>query len=218
VVLHLLLIATTLINPISAQATGTLTVHSWLFGWLLAYKLRGGLDNTLVRKEAAILLCALFQLAVGAFAFSRLYYGPMNGHEKDLFQSLSVEFLRDEEWIPLHVREWWEISSQQRFVGLGWYICEFADVMTHQVPFALLCYIINRHRDGWKAIAFEIRKLWPVAAFSGTLHRLLWDVCVCGHTSCDGPYRGFLEKISHIEQMSWHFFPCATLVYYLSLR
>uniref|UniRef100_A0A7S2N1K0 EXPERA domain-containing protein n=1 Tax=Helicotheca tamesis TaxID=374047 RepID=A0A7S2N1K0_9STRA len=218
VLIHLILIATTFIDPLSAHATGTLTVHSWLFGWLLAYKYGGGLDNKWVRMEAAILLCSLFQLAVGAFAFSRYYYGPMMGHEKDLFQSLSILYLRENEWIPSHVMEWWELSSQQRFVGLGWYVCEIADILTHQIPFVLLCYIITRNSGGWKAIAIEMRKVWHVAALSGTVHRLLWDVSTCGHYFCDGPYRGFLKEIAEMEQFFWHFVPCITMASYLSLR
>ena len=219
--LHLLAIASGTIDPLSPVATGTITVHSWFIGWIASYR-RYGLTDRWVQIEAALLLCGLFQLAVGAFAFSRIYYGPWLGHSQDLFQGLTVVYARDyRQWVPDHMIEWWARSSHSRFAGLGWWVCEFADILAHQGPFALLCRILSKEacsegvqiKTGWSVVLAAMVGIWmPLSAVAGILHRLAWDYSTCGECFCDGPYRGFLKMIQPHHQLFWHAAPCFSLV------
>lgn len=213
-VAHLLAIRTGVIDPMGALATGTLTVLSWFAGWLVALKIKGP-NDFVVRLEAAVLLSALFQLGVGAFAFSRVYYGWLAGHEKDLFHSLSSLYLHEDEYVPDFVAEWWEESSSSRFSGVGWWLCEICDITAHQVPFVIMVYVL-RSNGLWQYIHDHIRSLWPLVAVAGPLHRYAWDLCTCGHAICDGPYRGFLAEIPALEQFLWHFAPCVLLCAYFA--
>ena len=213
---HLLAIASGIINPLSAHATGTLTVHSWFIGWLISYKIYG-LHCKFVRFEAAIVLCALFQLAVGAAAFSRVYYGPLLGHEHDLFQGLSALYIKEEQWIPPSIVNWWVESSHSRYTGLGWWICELADILAHQGPFALMCRILAKEAGGWSHVTASVARSWYLSILAGPLHRICWDFCTCGESFCDGPYRGFLKRIRNHEQLFWHAAPCLVLVVFLLL-
>eukprot|EP00978_Attheya_sp_CCMP212_P022675 scaffold68080_cov51-Attheya_sp.AAC.1 len=180
VALHLGAIATNLINPLSVSATGTLTVHSWFLGWFIGYK-KHGLSCRWVRFDAALLIAASFQLCVGAFAFSRFYYGPLLGHSQDLFQGLSAVYISEEKWLPKAFVEWWLESSGSRFTGLAWYICEAADIATHQAPFVYMCHILSRENgEGWSAVTRSMAKgVWPLSILAGPLHRLIWDYCTC---------------------------------------
>lgn len=198
-----------------AVATGTLTVLSWYAGWLFCSCVNGT-DSKWIKVEAAVLLCALFQLAVGAGAFSRLYYGWLFGHDLDLFHSLSNIFIQEHEMIiSADIVDWWVASSQQRFTGLAWWICEAADLFAHQIPFISFCYLLKKKFHIWNDVVQELPRVWPVAALSGPLHRIVWDYCTCGHAWCDGPYRGFLTSISRCEQFLWHLLPGVFLVLFL---
>jgi len=207
----LLAIQSGFVDPLSATATGTLTVHSLFAGWLLSYKMFG-LDCRFVRFEAALVLSALFQLAIGAGAFSRLYYGPLFGHDRDLFQGLSAIYIQEEKWIPQNLVDWWVESSHSRFTGLAWWVCEIADALTHQGPFVLMCRLLSKEQGGWDRIAATTTKFWLLTVLAGILHRFAWDYCTCGSLFCDGPYRGHLERIPRVEQFLWHFAPCVALV------
>mmetsp|Transcript_40848 Transcript_40848/g.79940 ORF Transcript_40848/g.79940 Transcript_40848/m.79940 type:complete len:269 (+) Transcript_40848:21-827(+) len=220
---YLLVIAFGIVSSLSLQATYTVTIHSWFLGWLLSYR-RYGLKDRWVLMEAPILLCSLFQLAVGAFAFSRIYYGPWIGHTQDLFQELSVLYLHDyEHVIPVPLAEWWVTSSRLRFSGLGWYLCEIADVVVHQGPFVYMCRILSRDKRGrfgigndWSAVSASIVGIrLPLCAAAGVLHRLAWDYATCGEIFCDGPYRGFTKRIRNHEQFFWHAVPSVVLLAYI---
>lgn len=209
--LHLLGLASGVIDPLSSAATGTVTVHVWFAGWLLSYRLYG-LDCDYVLFESAILLSALFQLAVGAAAFSRVYYGPLLGRDRDLFQELSVIGVRETAWIPPRVAEGMVESLRSRFTGLGWWACEVADVAVHQGPFVFLCRVLARESRGWSRVTASVARLWHVSMIAGPLHRILWDFSTCGESFCDGPYRGFLLPIRKREQFLWHLLPCMAIV------
>jgi len=213
-VLHLLSIQLGVIDPMGPLATGTLTVLSWFAGWMAALYIKGQ-DDPIVRIEAAVILAALFQLAVGAGAFSRVYYGWIAGHDRDLFHSLSLVYLREDPLVPEEIVTWWEASSTARFTGLGWYICELADICAHQVPFVLMLRI-TKNTGIWDYILDHVWTVWPLVAIAGPLHRGFWDLATCGHLCCDGPYRGFLASIPPLEQFLWHFLPCVILLAYLA--
>mmetsp|Transcript_19221 Transcript_19221/g.21434 ORF Transcript_19221/g.21434 Transcript_19221/m.21434 type:complete len:242 (+) Transcript_19221:2-727(+) len=205
--LHLFLIATKIIDPLSALGTGTTTILSWFWGWVGLYYFRGGFSDRWVQIETTILISALFQLAVGAFLFSRIYNGF--GSSENVFQTLSTIYMQECRCgIPNSIVRWWAESSQKRFVGLAWYICEIADISVHQIPFVFVCYLISKHDGAWYKLHLKLHKLWPVAILIGALHRIIWDFCTCGHSFCDGPYRGFLQKVNHFDQVLWHFVPC----------
>mmetsp|Transcript_9053 Transcript_9053/g.34149 ORF Transcript_9053/g.34149 Transcript_9053/m.34149 type:complete len:306 (+) Transcript_9053:90-1007(+) len=212
--IHLLLISLKVIDPMGPLATGTLTVHTWFLGWMLALYWKGG-NDAVVRIEAAVLLSALFQLGLGALAFSRLYYGWIAGHKKDLFHSLSLVYLREDPMLPAFVVDWWEQSATSRFTGIGWYICEACDILAHQVPFFFM-YRITKNTGVWDYVLDHVWTIWPLVALAGPLHRMCWDLSTCGHLWCDGPYRGFLSKIAPLEQFLWHFIPCVLLCMYFA--
>ena len=89
---HFALINSEILDSRGIFGTGTTTVLSWMIGWLYFFynsvvvPARKRSSNTYkisraLRYELILLLGQLFVLAVGAGAFSRGYYGWMNGKE-----------------------------------------------------------------------------------------------------------------------------------------
>jgi len=162
-----------------------------------------------LRYECVLLLTQLFVLAVGAGAFSRYYYGWINGHEDDIFQSLSLKYLtrHDPPPVPPSVVEWWRSSVTSRFSGVGWWACEIIDPVCHQLPFLTLLYLACT-QEPLKNLKKDVNlALLPICLLIGPAQRFFWDLSTCGTMVCDGPYHGFLKHISPYDQMFWHTFP-----------
>ncbi|GMH47574.1 hypothetical protein TrRE_jg9879 [Triparma retinervis] len=197
---HFAAINVGLIDREGIMGTGTTTVLSWLIGWCFFYykdvHSRGNKSiSRALRYECVLLLTQLFVLAVGAGAFSRYYYGWINGHEQDIFQSLSLKYLmRHDPPPPPQLLDWWRASVTSRFVGVGWWTCEVVDPLCHQAPFLFLLYLTLTQRPA---------------------QRFFWDLSTCGTMVCDGPYHGFLSHISAYDQMFWHTFPGVLFFSYL---
>jgi hypothetical protein len=161
-----------------------------------------------LRYECILLLAQLFVLAIGAGAFSRYYYGWINGHEDDIFQSLSLKYLsRHEPPPPPEVLDWWRASVTSRFSGIGWWACELVDPLCHQVPFLFLFYLTLTQRPLQNLKVDVNLALLPICLGIGPAQRFFWDLSTCGTVICDGPYHGFLRHISPYDQMFWHTFP-----------
>lgn len=209
--LHFSAIHVGLLDQKGMFATGTTTVISWFIGWcclFYAKAIRGDSKRVsrALRCECLVLLTQLFVLAVGAGAFSRYYYGWLFGRERDIFQSLSIEYFSRSTFFPAPFMDWWRLSVTSR-LSLPWMICEVADVAVHQGPFflvlALVCFqpqLANIKDDINPTIIL-------MALLIGPAQRFVWDFATCGSLVCDGPYHGFLKHIPQLEQLFWHAFP-----------
>jgi len=209
--------------------TGTTTVLSWMIGFLFFFvkdvvlparrKVAKGGEGAQIsykisralRYELILLLGQLFVLAVGAGAFSRGYYGWLNGHDSDIFQSLSLKYLERNadslSSLPPELIEWFKVSVTSRFTGLGWWVCEIIDPVCHQLPFLAMAYLSYTH-EALQNLTDDITlPLVGIVSIVGPAQRFFWDLSTCGTMVCDGPYHGFLKHVKPLEQMFWHTAP-----------
>ena len=133
-----------------------------------------------LRYELILLLGQLFVLAVGAGAFSRGYYGWLNGHDADIFQSLSLKYLERNtdtlSSLPPSLIEWWKVSVTMRFTGFGWWACEIIDPLCHQIPFFAMSYLAYTH-DALQNLTNDVTlALVGIVAVVGPAQRFFWDL------------------------------------------
>jgi hypothetical protein len=199
-----------IIHNESMFATGTLTVLSWFSGWYVTYfgyQLTGCRIPIACYVEFLILWSQLLSLGIGAGVFSRTYFGWIAGHDTEIFQQLSLKYLDMYDNVPDTVSVWWSESVAQRYTGIGWWLCEVADILFHQCPFIFHTWFGN-YIGVNKLLTYLDKWIFLCMIMIGPLQRILWDLSTCGTLNCDGPYHGFLAMIPQSEQLFWHTLPC----------